>query len=153
MRVVPKSARLNSFEAVFEIVHRGNTERVCYAIEESEHSGYVYRFGDLWIAPAVFAQEGNVGRSAAVCRLRDLRGVVEQCAFFRSEPRGIEIAGEDGLHLRFLSSLNTQEVGVRVQSIRTAIEVRHPTGDGFFGAAIEMSLGEMDGVAEVHDLA
>jgi hypothetical protein len=52
-----------------------------------------------------------------------------------------------------LGSLNTQEVGVGVQSIWTAIEVRNVGGYRFFGAAVEVSLRKVDGVAEVHDLA
>jgi hypothetical protein len=42
---------------------------------------------------------------------------------------------------------------MRVQSIRTAIEPRYPARDGFLGFAIEMALGKMDRVTELHHLA
>ena len=42
---------------------------------------------------------------------------------------------------------------MRVQSIGTAIEPRNPTRDGFLGSAIEMPLGKMDRVAELHHFA
>src|SRR6185437_9426135 len=61
---------------------------------------------------------------------------------------GIEIALGDRLYSLFFGSLNTQEVGMRVQSIRTAIQVRDPGRNGFLCAAIEMSLGKVDAVAE-----
>ena len=42
---------------------------------------------------------------------------------------------------------------MRVQSIWTMIEPGDPAGDGFLHAASEMAFGEVDGVAEAHDLA
>jgi hypothetical protein len=42
---------------------------------------------------------------------------------------------------------------MRVQSIRTAIEPRHPASDRFLRPPIQVSCREVDGVAEAHDLA
>jgi len=42
---------------------------------------------------------------------------------------------------------------MRVQSIRTAIEPRNPTGDCLFVTPREMPLGKVHRVAELHDLA
>ena len=50
------------------------------------------------------------------------------------------------------SSLNTQEVGVAIQSIGTSIEVRDIARDHFLGASSEVPFGEMDGIGEVNYL-
>ena len=42
---------------------------------------------------------------------------------------------------------------MRVQSIGTAIEPRYPARNRFLGPAVEMALGKMDRVAELHYLA
>jgi len=42
---------------------------------------------------------------------------------------------------------------MRVQSIWTAIEPRHPTRDRFLGLAIEVALGKMNRIAEFHYIA
>ena len=42
---------------------------------------------------------------------------------------------------------------MRVQSIWTAVEPRYPARDRFFGSPVEVPLGEMHRVAELHYLA
>jgi hypothetical protein len=42
---------------------------------------------------------------------------------------------------------------MRVQSIRTAVEPRYPACDRFLCFAVEMTLGKMDGIAELDYLA
>ena len=39
---------------------RGNAERIGHAIEKRKHRGDVDRLGDLWIGPAVVAQNLHV---------------------------------------------------------------------------------------------
>jgi hypothetical protein len=43
-----------------------------------------------------------------------------------------------------VGSLNTQEVGVAVQSIRTPVQVGDVAGDHFLEAAREMAFGEVN---------
>ena len=59
----------------------------------------------------------------------------------------------DGLNCLFFRSLNTQEVCMRVQSIRAAIQPRYPARDRFLGLAVEMALGKVDRVTELHYFA
>lgn len=40
-----------------------------------------------------------------------------------------------------------------VESIRAVVEAGDPAGDGFLGAAVEVAFGEVDGVAELDDVA
>jgi len=79
--------------------------------------------------------------------------VVEECAFRRAQTRFFELAIRDGLYGTLFCSLNTQEVCMRIQSIWTAIEPRHPARDRFLGFAVKMTLGKMDRVAEFHHVA
>ena len=48
-----------------------------------------------------------------------------------------------------IGSLNPQEVSVAVESIGTAVQVADVTGDHLFVAALQVPLGEMNGVGEV----
>ena len=50
-------------------------------------------------------------------------------------------------------SLNPQEVGMAVESIGAAIEVRDVAGDHLLVAADEVAFGEVDGVGELDHLA
>jgi len=42
---------------------------------------------------------------------------------------------------------------MRVKSIWTAVEPGYPTRDCFLGLAVEMAMGKMNGVTELHNLA
>jgi hypothetical protein len=48
-----------------------------------------------------------------------------------------------------IGSLNTQEVSMAVQSIRTPVQVRHVTGNQFFVTSSEVALRKMDRVREL----
>jgi len=54
------------------------------------------------------------------------------------------------LYRLLFCSLNTQEVSMRVQSIWTAIQIRHPARNRFFRLARQVPLGEVHGIAELH---
>lgn len=69
------------------------------------------------------------------------------------EPRLFKIAGGQRLDCFLFSSLNPQEVGMRVQSIGAAIEPGDPAGNGFFRLAREVPFREVNRVAKAHDLA
>jgi hypothetical protein len=64
-----------------------------------------------------------------------------------------QVAIRNGLYSFFFGSLNTQEVCMRVQSIWTAIEPRHPARDRFLGFTVEMTLRKVDRVTEFHYFA
>jgi hypothetical protein len=91
--------------------------------------------------------------SRAIRRFRHLCYVIQQSTFRWTQARGFEIAIGEGLYGFFFCSLNTQEVCMRIQSIGTAVEPRYPARDCFLGSAVEMTMGKMDGVAELHHLA
>jgi hypothetical protein len=75
----------------------------------------------------------------AIRRLGHLGYIIEQSTFRRTQACFFQIAIRDGLYRFVFCSLNTQEVCMRVQSIRAAIEPRYPTRDRFLGSAVEMT--------------
>lgn len=79
-------------------------------------------------------------------RVGDQLGVVEKRALGGGETRVVELARQDGCDAIFSGSLNTQEVGVAVQSIRAAIEVRDPARDHLLVPTRKMAFGEMHSV-------
>jgi hypothetical protein len=85
-----------------------------------------------------------------MCGARRVHGhlfhVIEQSAFRGRESGFIELALEYRGNTLVGGSLYTQEVRVRVQSIRAPVEVGDVAGDHFLLAALEMPFGEMDGI-------
>jgi hypothetical protein len=69
------------------------------------------------------------------------------------KPSLFEIAGSKRLDCLFIGPLNPQEVSMRIQSIRTAVEIRNPTGNRFFRPPGEMPLGKMNRIAKAHHIA
>jgi hypothetical protein len=96
----------------------------------------------------MIAKQLYVFRSGAICRLSHLGYIVQQGPLGWSQSRIIEDAMGQRLNRSLFCSLNTQEVSMRIQSIRASVEPRDPTGDALLGAAIQMTLRKMDGVAE-----
>jgi hypothetical protein len=136
-----------------QIILRGNSKGVCHSVEESEHGCDVNGFGNLIFAPACVAQFLNIFRSGTVSGIGDLLNVVEQQALGGREAGFVEFTLENCAYALIIGSLNTQEVGVAVQSIRTAIDVGDVTGDHLLVAASEMAFGEMNRIREVDHLA
>ena len=110
--------------AEVEIVLRRHSEGVGHAIEESEHGDDVNGFGDLVFAPAMIAKLLNIIGRGAVRRLGDELGVVQQRALGVGEAGIIELAFQNCRYALIIGSLNTQEVSMTVQSIRTAVQSR-----------------------------
>jgi hypothetical protein len=137
----------------FKIALRRDPEGIRNPVEEGEHRGDVDRFSDLRLRPAVITQRLHVVMGGSIRRFRHPGHVVEKCTLRRAQARFVQIAIRDGLYPSLFCSLNTQEVCMRVQSIWTAIEPRHPARDRFFGFAVEMTLRKMDGIAEFHHFA
>ncbi len=136
-----------------EIVLRWNSERVGHAVEEGKHRSDVDRFGNLVFTPTGVAQLLYVFGCRTISGLGDQFHVVEQHPLRRSETRLLELALNNRVDALISSSLNTQEVSVAVQSIRTTVQVRDVAGDHLLVAAREMAFREMDGVGEIDDLA
>ena len=86
-------------------------------------------------------------------QLSDQLRILHQRVFRRSQVGLVDLAFQDRGDTLFVGSLNTQEVGMTVQSIGTAVEVGNIAGDHLLVAAGKMALGEMYGVGKLHDLA
>ena len=112
-----------------------NSEGVGDAIEEGEHCCYIDGFRNLRLGPAMLMERLYVLGGGPISGFGDLLYIFEQRTVGRGEIGGVEIAISDGLNGLFIGSLNTQEVSMRVQSIRTAVQVRHPTRNPFLGLA------------------
>ena len=129
-----------------------NAEGICHAVKEGEHRRDVDRFGNLGLSPTVLAQELYIFRGGAVGRLGHLGDIVEQRTVGVVELRMLKVACNQRLDCFLFCSLNTQEVSMRIQSIRTAIEPRDPAGNRFFGPACEMPFREVHRIAKAHHL-
>src|SRR5271166_691753 len=95
----------------------------------------------------------NIVSSGARSGLGDEPGVVHQCALSSGQTRLVELAFQNRRYALVVGSLNPQEVSVAVESIRTAVQVGDIAGDHLLVAALQMSLGKMNSVGEVHHLA
>jgi hypothetical protein len=69
------------------------------------------------------------------------------------ERRLLKVARNQRLDCFLFCSLNPQEVSMRIQSIRTAIQPGDPTRDRFFCPAREVPFRKVDRIAEAHNLA
>ena len=118
---------------------RSDPEGIRYSIEEREHCGDIDSFSDLRLGPTMISQLLHVLICGAIRRFRHLGYIVEQSTFRRAQACFVQIAIRDGLYGFVFGSLNTQEVCMRVQSIRTAIEPRYPARDRFLASAVEMT--------------
>ena len=136
-----------------EIALRRNSKGIRHAIEKGKHRDDVYRFGDLGLSPAMMAQDLNVFRRGAIRRLGHLSHVFQQRTMRVVERRLFEVARSQRLDCLLFCSLNPQEVCMRIQSIRTAVEPGDPAGDRFLGPARQVPFRKVDGIAEAYDLA
>src|SRR5258708_5233491 len=151
--VVPLMTLLLRHFVHLEVTLRGNPERIRNSIEKSEHCSDVHSFSNLWFRPAMIPQALHIFARGAIRRFSHLCYVLKQGAFCKTQACFIQVALGQRLYRNFFGSLNTQEVCMRVQSIWTAIEPRHPARDRFLGFAIEVALGKMNRVAEFHHVA
>jgi len=133
---------------VFQVVLWWNSECIRNTIEKGKHRRDVNGFCNLRLGPAQVAQPLHVFVSGAIGSFRHLADVLQQPALRIAQPRAREISVRQRLYRFFLCSLNTQEVCMRVQSVGTAIQIRHPARDRFLGAPRQMAFGEVNRVAE-----
>ena len=146
-------SRLLGHPVHFEIALRENSESVRHPVEEGKHRRDVDRFGNLRISPAVLTQELYILRRGTVSRLSHLGDVLEQYPVCVVQPGVFEISRDQRLYCFLFCSLNTQEVSMRVQSIRTMIKPGDPACDRFFCPAGKVPFRKMHGIAEAHDVA
>ncbi len=142
-----------SHAPIEKVILRGDAKSVRHAIEEREQSDHVNGFRDLVFAPACIAEFLDVGCGGLGSRLGNQLGVIEQRALGRSQPCFIELAFENCLNALVGCSLNTQEVGVAVESIRAPIQERDVTRKHLLVTPGEMTLRKMYGVRKFHHLA
>jgi hypothetical protein len=115
----------NSLRSQFsscQIVLRGYAERIRNAIKEGKQRGDIDGLGDLVFRPAMVAKFLHVLGGGAIRGFGNLPNIVEQRSLGRRQPGLIQLALENRLYALITGSLNTQEVCVTIQSIRTAVE-------------------------------
>jgi len=138
-----RSGRHFSF---LKIVLCWNAKGVRDSIEKCEHGRDVDGFRNLIFIPACVSKLLHVLRGRAISGLGNQPGIIQQQTLRHAEAGFIQFALENCGYALIGGSLNTQEVSVAVQSIRTSIEVRDVAGDHLFVPASEVPFGEMDGV-------
>ena len=70
-------------------------------------------------------------RRGAIRGFGNLGYIIQKCALRLAEFGFVQLTVNQRLYRLFVSSLNPQEVGMRIQSIRAAIQIRDPAGNGF----------------------
>ncbi len=106
-----------------EVALRRNPEGIGNAIEERKQCCDVDGLRDLWFRPSGVTEPLDVLGGCAWGCLSDLANIIEQKALGGGKPGAIEVTFGDGGYGRIFGSLYTQEVGVRVQSIGTSVEI------------------------------
>jgi hypothetical protein len=136
-----------------EVILGGNAERIRHAVEERKHCRDVNRFGNLFLVPACIAQFLNVLVGGLIGCLCYQLNILEQSAFRGRKPSLLELALKNRINALITGSLNTQEVGVAVQSIRAPVEEGDITCDHLLVPPGKMAFREMDCVGELDYLA
>jgi hypothetical protein len=112
-----------------EVVLGGNAEGISNPIEKGEHCGDVDSFRDLLFFPAEVTKFLNILGGRTIGGVGDQLDVIQQSALRRSEARFVKLTFNDGLYTLIRCSLDTQEVGVAVQSIRATVQIGNIAGD------------------------
>jgi hypothetical protein len=118
-----------------QVILRRNAESIRNAIKKCEHRRDVNRLGDLILAPSGITQFLHVGVRGAGSAFGHFLDVVEQHTLGRRKPGFVKLAFQNRRNALTGGSLNTQEVGMRVQSIRAAVQKRNVAGDHLLVAA------------------
>jgi hypothetical protein len=135
-----------------EVILGGNAERIRHAVEERKHCRDVNRFGNLFLVPACIAQFLNVLVGGLIGCLCYQLNIIEQSTFRGREPSLLELALENRVDALITGSLDTQEVGMAVQSIRAPVQVGDMTCNHLLVAAREMAFAEMNSVGNLKHL-
>ena len=132
-----------------QIVLGRDSESISDPIEEGKHGRDVDRFGDLIFAPSRIAQSLHVLGRGAGGGLRNKLHVFKQCSFSRGQSCVFELPFENCRYTLITGSLDTQEVGVAIQSIRAPVQIGDVAGNHLLVAASQMAFGEVDGIREI----
>ena len=136
-----------------QIILRRDAKGVCDAVEKREQSCDVDRFRNLVFFPACVPDLLNIFSSGTISRVCDQLRIIQQSAIGGAKAGFVQFAFENCGYTLIGCSLDTQEVGMTVQSIWTAIEERDVTGEHLFLTTREMPFGEMNSVGELNYLA
>jgi hypothetical protein len=117
MRVHPSGRQVSRRQ----IILRRHAKGVRDSIEESEQGDDVNRLCDLIFGPAGVSQFLDIRSGGVVSSRCDEFRVIEQCAFSGRQSRLIELSLQNRCNASIGGSLDTQEVGVAVQSIRAPV--------------------------------
>jgi hypothetical protein len=135
-----------------KVVLRRHAKRIRHPVKESKHRGDVDGLRNLILAPAQVTQLLHITMGRARCRPSDDLDIVEERAFRQRQAGLIQLAFENRRYALIGSSLNTQEVSMAVESIRTTVQKRYMAGDRFFDSPCQMAFRKMNCVREVHHL-
>ncbi len=127
-----------------EVVLGRNPKGICDAVKEGEHCSDIHCLGNLFFLPAYVAELLHILHGCFVCRFRNQLHVLQQSPLARSEAGFVKFALDDCLYALICGSLNTQEVSMAVESIRTAVQVRNVAGNHFFMPPRQMSLRKVN---------
>jgi hypothetical protein len=130
-----------------EVVLRRNAECIGDAVEESEQGCNIDRLGNLSFFPPCQPQLLDIFRSRPVGSVGNEFHVVEEGTLRWRKARFVKLAFNDCFYTLIGCSLNPQEVGMAVQSIRTAVQKRNVAGDHLFVATRKMTFREMNRVS------
>lgn len=96
---------------------------ICNPVEECKQRRDVNRLRNLLSCPAVRAQLLDIFCGRAIRRVRDQLDILQQGTLGVGQTGLINLTMQNRSYTFIACSLNTQEVGVTVQSIRTAIQI------------------------------
>jgi len=144
---------LRRYFAGGEIVLRRDAEGVGDAVEEGEQGGDIDGLRNLFFFPACCPEFVDILGGGTVGGIRDEFYIVQQSEFGLGQAGFVELAFQNCCYAFIGCSLDTQEVGVAVQSIRAPVQERDIACDHLLVPAGKMSFGKMDCVGELDYLA
>jgi hypothetical protein len=136
-----------------EIVLRRNAEGVGYSVEKGEEGCDVDSFGNLLFFPTSGSEFVDVLGGGAIGSVCDELYIFHQDELRLGQAGFLQLAFQNCSYAFIGCSLDTQEVGMAVQSIRAPVQEGDIARDHFLVAAGKMSFGKMDGVGEFNNLA
>jgi len=128
-------------------------ESVGDAIKESKQGGDIDRLRDLRIGPARRAGATHLVVGHARRRQSQCAHQLQQRALARLNRGGIQLAAAKRVGHRFRPALQLQEVAVRAQSVLARIQAGDVGGDHFLDAAPQVTVAEVNAVAELDYLS
>lgn len=136
-----------------EIVLRRNTEGVGYSVEKGEERCDVDSLSNLFFFPTCCSESFDVLGGGAIGSVCDELYILHQDELRPGQAGFLQLAFQNCSYALIGCSLDTQEVGMAVQSIRTPVQEGDIARDHFLMAARKMSFGKVDGVGKLDYLA